>query len=175
VSRCRRCPELEWGPRVVNMNAILYENRSHYYYGIGLLHRKSKQCSVPAILRPLMLRGIENAYAFRKIIAGDLPLLWSTVTAGSIAFLTSDQRRRCIYSCPEQAIPTATTCRRGCLVDWSYVHRGARSRARPSTPESGIADHQLQWRMAARRSTTCTCICSRAAARALGLARTITQ
>jgi hypothetical protein len=31
------------GREVVNMNAILYENRSHYYYGIGLLHCKSKQ------------------------------------------------------------------------------------------------------------------------------------
>src|SRR5882724_4314261 len=31
------------GCEVVNMNAILYENRSHYYYEIGLLHCKSEQ------------------------------------------------------------------------------------------------------------------------------------
>jgi hypothetical protein len=28
---------------VLNMNAILYENRSHYYYGVTLVHCKSEQ------------------------------------------------------------------------------------------------------------------------------------
>jgi hypothetical protein len=27
----------------LNMNAILYENRSHYYYGVTLMHCKSEQ------------------------------------------------------------------------------------------------------------------------------------
>src|SRR5882724_1536261 len=29
------------GWEIVNINAILYENRSHYYYEVTLLHRKS--------------------------------------------------------------------------------------------------------------------------------------
>src|SRR5258708_18977434 len=28
---------------IVNINAILYENRSHYYYEVALLHRTSEQ------------------------------------------------------------------------------------------------------------------------------------
>jgi hypothetical protein len=31
------------GWTVLNMNAILYENRSHYYYGVTLVHCKSEQ------------------------------------------------------------------------------------------------------------------------------------
>jgi hypothetical protein len=29
------------GGAMLNMNAILYENRSHYYYGVTLVHCKS--------------------------------------------------------------------------------------------------------------------------------------
>ena len=93
-----------------NMNAILYENRSHYYYG-GDTAASQIRAAAPFLLILRSLRGSE-AYEmptlFEKIIAGELPATVLYRDPRVIAFL--DIRPAApvhILIVPNKPIPTA--------------------------------------------------------------------
>jgi histidine triad (HIT) family protein len=89
-----------------DMNAILHENRSHYYYGVTFLPESAgSSCSLDL---PESSEAYEMPTLFEKIVAGDLPATVLYRDPRVIAFL--DIRPAApvhILIVPNKVIPTA--------------------------------------------------------------------
>jgi histidine triad (HIT) family protein len=90
------------------MDAILYENRSHYYSGVTFLQRYPSSGAVPGNLGALKpTEASEMPTLFEKIIAGELPADVVYRDSRVIAFLDIRPAARIhILIVPNKPIPT---------------------------------------------------------------------